>query len=84
MNLVYQSLYSQDASGEKQLTTNGMIHGSGIAGIVANILSHGHQFMMSTIATGESILRGIYQSKVINIKFYNIVGKIYMTFFCII
>lgn len=83
MNSVYQSFYSQDASGEKQLTTNGMIHGSGIAGIVANILSHGHQFMMSITATGESILRGIDQSKVINRKLYNTVSKI-NDFICII
>lgn len=51
-------------TGEKMLTTNGMVQGSGIVRTVANILVNGHQFIMSENATAESILQGIHKSKV--------------------
>ncbi len=51
-------------SREKHLATNGMIHCTGIIGIVKNVLEYGHQFIMSETATGESILKGIHESKV--------------------
>lgn len=49
---------------EKILTTNGMIHGTGILATVSNILANGHQFIMSETVTEESILQGYHESKV--------------------
>lgn len=47
-------------AGEKILTTNGMIHGTGILATVANILNYGHQFIISVSVNVESILQGIH------------------------
>ena len=56
----------QKPAGEKKLTTNGMVHASGISMIVYNILDYGHQFILSQPdETGESILQAIHESKVV-------------------
>jgi len=55
---------NNNITGEKMLTTNGMIHGSGILAAVTNILANAHQFIMSETFTEEFILQGIHESKV--------------------
>lgn len=55
--------------GEKKLATNGMIHGSGISGILDNVLGFGHQFIFSENVTGEMILQGISETKVIKLNY---------------
>ena len=54
---------------ENKLTTNGMVHVSGISMIVYNILDYGHQFILSEAnnRTGESLLQAIHKNKVLRI-----------------
>lgn len=44
--------------------TNGMIHGSGVGGILSGVLNYEHVYIMSEPATGESILKSIQETKV--------------------
>ena len=50
--------------GVKLLATNGLIHCSGVCGMLDNMLGYGHQFVLSETATAHSILYGIHSSKV--------------------
>jgi len=50
--------------GVKVLATNGLIHCSGVCGMLDNMLDYGHQFVLSETATAHSILYGIHSSKV--------------------
>ena len=58
----------QNPARENKLTTNGMVHVSGISMIVYNILDYGHQFILSEAnRTGESLLEAIHKSKVLHV-----------------
>jgi len=56
----------QNLTRENKLTSNGMVHISGISMIIYNILDYGHQFILSEAnRTGESVLQAIHKSKVL-------------------
>lgn len=64
MYCVYERMGAAPNPGSKILATNGLIHGSGVCGMIDNILGYGHQFLLSETATAHSILQGIHASKV--------------------